>query len=96
MADFNLDEFKKIVFSHLDSSVYKAFIFGSRATGTNRKYSDIDLGIVARTKVPTTTMFDLEDEFDQSNLPFKVDVVDFNNVSENFKKVALKNVLYLN
>ncbi|EKE06426.1 MAG: hypothetical protein ACD_19C00014G0040 [uncultured bacterium] len=96
MADFNLDEFKKLVFRHLDDSIYRAFIFGSRATGTNRKYSDLDLGIIAKTKVPTSKIFDLENEFDQSNLPYKVDVVDFNNVSENFKKVAMKKVLYLN
>lgn len=96
MADFNLDEFKKMVFKHIDPKGAKVFIFGSRAAGTNRKYSDIDLGIMAKNAVPTLIKFDLEEEFDNSDLPYKVDIVDFSKVSDNFRKVALKNVLYLN
>ncbi len=96
MSDFNLDEFKKTVFKYIDPKSSKVFIFGSRATGTNRKFSDIDLGIEPKSELPIMTKIDLEDEFDQSDLPYRVDIVDFNNVSENFKKVAMKKVLYLN
>lgn len=96
MSDFNLDEFKNMVFEHLDSKKVKVFIFGSRATGTNRMYSDIDLGLQSESEIPFMKKINLEDEFENSNLPYKVDVVDFSKVAEGFKKVAMQKVIYLN
>lgn len=87
--------FTKIVFSHLKPSEAKVFIFGSRATGKNRKYSDVDLGILSKSEIPVTTKFDLEEEFDQSDLPYRVDIVDFSKVSDKFKEVAMRNIIYL-
>lgn len=85
----------KIVFRHIKPGDAKVFIFGSRATGKNRKYSDVDLGILSKFEIPVTTKFDLEEDFDQSNLPYRVDVVDFSKVSDNFKEVAMRNIIYL-
>ena len=96
MDDKLIKEIKKTVFRHLDPTKVKAFVFGSRASGKNRKYSDVDLGIMAKTAIPTIVKFDLEEEFENSNLPYRVDVVDFSKVSDNFKKVALNNVVNLN
>ncbi len=87
---------KEMVFKYLDPLEVKAFIFGSRAIRKNRNYSDIDLGFVSKSKIPIMVIMDLEEEFDRSNLPFKVDLVDFASVSDDFKKNALKKVVYLN
>ena len=38
-------EIKKLIFQFLDSKKHKAFIFGSRAVGKAKKYSDYDIGI---------------------------------------------------
>lgn len=86
---------KTTLAKHLDTKEYKAFIFGSHVIGNNRRWSDIDIGIEGRTKLPPSTYFDLADAFEESNLPYKVDLVDFTQVTDKFKTVALKNTLYL-
>lgn len=96
MNDDLINNIKNITFKFLDPNDYKVFIFGSRALGINRKFSDIDLGIISKTELPTNLKFNLEEAFDDSDLPYKVDIVDFSKVAENFKEVAMKKVIYLN
>lgn len=91
-----LSQLKSIVFKNIDPKMSKVFIFGSRATGTNRKYSDIDLGLQSESEIPFMAKIKLEDEFENSNLPYKVDVVDFSKVAESFRKVAMQKMIYLN
>jgi len=90
------NEIKSIIFRYLDPTETKAFLFGSRATGINVKFSDIDLGFESDKKIPYRVVSDIEEEFENSNLPYSVDVVDFSKVSNNFKAVAMKNIIYLN
>lgn len=85
---------KEIVFSKLDQTKYSVFIFGSRSIGTNEKFSDIDIGIEGP-KIPAMMKIDLEDAFETSNLPYRVDIVDFSTVSEKFKQVAKQSIIAL-
>ena len=62
-------------------------VFGSRATGTAKPFSDLDLVIMGDEPLPVTTMRILRDAFDDSDLPFQVDLVDWAGVSEEFRKV---------
>ena len=90
------NEIKDIVFKYLDSSNTKAFMFGSRVTGTNSKFSDIDLGLESNAVIPYELVLNIEEEFTNSNIHYSVDVVDFSKVSDKFKTVAKQNVMYLN
>lgn len=87
---------KKILFQFLDSQKDKAFIFGSWAVGNARKFSDIDIGVQSSRQIPNDVFSDLEEAFEESDLPYIVEVVDFNTVSEKFKMVASQKVIYLN
>ena len=62
-------------------------VFGSRITGKAKPYSDIDLAIVGKQKIPKPILYNLKDDFEESNLPFRVDVLDWHAISEEFKKV---------
>lgn len=66
------------------------FFFGSRVRGDSGSRSDIDLGILGKKKIPAGVKLSLEEDLE--NLPFfyKIDLVDFNDVSPKFKKEALK------
>lgn len=86
---------KKIVFKYLDPHDYSVFIFGSRASGQQKKYSDIDLGIESKKPVKSSTIIAMQQEFEDSDLPFTVDIVDFTKVSERFKKVAKQRMITL-
>jgi len=61
--------------------------FGSRVNGTNREYSDLDLAIVGEEKLGISVLGDVQEAFMESTIPFRVDVLDYNAVSEKFRKV---------
>ena len=77
-------------FINLDK--HKAFIFGSFATSKFGRTSDIDIGIEGE-KLPDDVYFNLVSAFEESDLPYVVDVVEFRDVSEDFKKVAKKEII---
>lgn len=54
----------------------EAWVFGSRATGRERPYSDLDILISSPTPLDWRARADLQDAFEASNLPFRVDVVE--------------------
>ena len=54
-------------------------LFGSRAKGTSNTGSDIDLAIM--NSVESKVMRKLNNEFEESSLPYKVDLVDYNSIT---------------
>lgn len=86
---------KSVINKHLDPEQNPAFIFGSRAQQTSQRFSDYDIGIKGE-KLDPETYFNLISEFEESDLPYTVDVVEFRDVSDAFKKIALKNIIPLN
>ncbi|RNC69212.1 MAG: nucleotidyltransferase domain-containing protein [Desulfuromonadales bacterium] len=62
-------------------------MFGSRVRGTARKYSDIDLAIVGDGPLPDRTVAGLKEAFSESDIPYRVDVVDWRTISPEFRKV---------
>lgn len=94
MIDKTLTEQVKIIlFRFIDPDEYTCFIFGSRAEGTNEKYSDIDIGIEGKKPLSAKTHIELEEAFEESDLPYRVDVVDFSTVSDKFKTVAKQHTI---
>ncbi len=89
--NFNKTEkqIKNIIFQHLDPEKYQVFIFGSRVTGKAAKYSDYDIGILGKNRLPSATKVYIEESLEESNIPYKIDIVDFTLVSPEFKKIAL-------
>ena len=65
----------------------EVWAFGSRARGNAKKYSDLDLAVVSQTPLGLVGMAALADAFSQSDLPYKVDVVDWAQASDRFRKI---------
>lgn len=82
---------RQIINKFLPENSYQVFIFGSRVLGNNRKFSDIDLGINGPKPLTAKEYLNIKEAFDQSDLPYRVDLVDFMNVSDKFKQVSLLN-----
>ena len=85
-------QIREIVFKFLNPKEYKVFIFGSRATGKAKKFSDYDIGILGKKPVPGEKMALTEEAFEESDLPFKIEVVDFSLVSSKFQNIALSKI----
>lgn len=76
----------EILKDNLEEGTY-VFAFGSRANWTAKQSSDLDLAIDGfGVKLDKKIKSNLEDAFEESDLPYKVDVVDLNSVSESFRE----------
>lgn len=62
-----------------------AFLFGSRITSKVKNFSDIDL--LYFEEIPNDIIIKLEEEFEESDLPYKVDLVNYNKCDDNFKRI---------
>ncbi len=65
-------------------------LFGSRARGDYAKTSDIDIGILPKGKINKKKLILLREKLENSNIPYKVDVVDLSQTSREFRVKALK------
>lgn len=74
----------EIVKNVLKKYPYKFYAFGSRVNGTPRKFSDLDICFFD--EIPWNIQAHLDNDFEESDLPYKVDVVNWNTIDESFKK----------
>ncbi|MDY0269716.1 nucleotidyltransferase family protein [Trichloromonas sp.] len=65
----------------------KVWAFGSRVRGGSRPYSDLDLAIEGRQPLSFEEMADLTAAFDEADLAFKVDLVDWATVGPSFRRI---------
>ena len=63
------------------------WVFGSRATGKSKKYSDLDLCVKANQALGLDLISAMAEDFSESDLPWKVDIVDWFSVSDSFKAI---------
>ncbi len=66
---------------------YEVWAFGSRAKWTAKPYSDLDLVIISDRALPLDVRAALRNDFSESDLPWKVDVVDWATTSQAFREI---------
>jgi len=69
---------------------YEVWAFGSRAKWTAKPYSDLDLAVLTDQPLPLNTSANLSDAFSESDLPWKVDVVDWATTRESFRNIIAR------
>jgi predicted nucleotidyltransferase len=91
----DLAEIKRILARNLPPGA-QVFAFGSRVHGRNLKpYSDLDLCLRWNAQIPPDVMTKLGTEFEDSRLPFKVDVIDWAAISPEFKDAISADLEFL-
>ncbi|WP_025270323.1 nucleotidyltransferase domain-containing protein [Hippea sp. KM1] len=83
-----VEELKAFLKEYFETDEVDLFLFGSRARGDDNKFSDVDLGIYKKKDVDLKISL-LREILENSNLPFKVDIVVLNN-NEKFRDVVSK------
>jgi len=81
----HLQTIKRILAEHVPDCEVRAF--GSRVVGKVKSYSDLDLTVVCQEDLSAERLRHLKEAFEESDLPFRVDVLDWNRISESFCKV---------
>ena len=71
------------------------WVFGSRVTGRAWRYSDLDLAIDAGRMLTLDETASLAEDFDESDLPYRVDIVDWHAIDDRFRRVIEKERLPL-
>jgi uncharacterized protein len=77
---------QEILSQHLPLGT-QVFVFGSRAGGRAKPLSDLDLSLEAPHPLPLAALASLAEAFDESPLPWKVDLVERASVSQAFGKI---------
>ena len=77
---------RDILAEHLPPEA-RVWVFGSRATGRAWRYSDLDLAIDAGRRLTLDETAILREAFSESDLPYRVDVVDWQSVDEHFRGI---------
>ncbi|MGH7113911.1 MAG: nucleotidyltransferase family protein [Stellaceae bacterium] len=72
-----------------------AWVFGSRATGRARRYSDLDLAIDAGRPLTLDETARLAEAFRDSDLPYRVDLVDWRGIGDHFRRAIAADRLRL-
>ena len=65
-----------------------AWLYGSRAKGEARPKSDLDMVVFADSS-QSRSVYDLKEAFEESNLPFRVDVFVWDSMPERFRERVL-------
>jgi uncharacterized protein len=62
--------------------------FGSRVVGNAKPYSDLDLALVSERPIAVETLARLSLEFEESELPFRVDLVELRATTPAFRTIV--------
>lgn len=65
--------------------------FGSRVSGRAKPYSDLDLALLGPARLPLERLAALREAFAESELPIRVDLVDWHALSETFRTIIAAN-----
>ena len=65
----------------------EVWAFGSRARHTAKKFSDLDLAVMGESPLGLSLQAAMNEAFQESALPFKVDLVDWASITPAFRQV---------
>jgi predicted nucleotidyltransferase len=87
MSSENWALIEELLVKPLKSLGLRVWIFGSRARGNQREFSDVDIlyEIPKGVKLPPGFLFLLKDKLEDSRLPYKVDLVDHTAVAQSYR-----------
>jgi type I restriction enzyme S subunit len=69
--------------------------FGSRAKWTAKPASDLDLAILGETPLPVAAIAAMKDAFEESSLPFNVDLIDWATTKDAFRQIIRRDQVLL-
>jgi predicted nucleotidyltransferase len=89
-------EIRKIIGRYLDLRRCRIFFFGSRVAGSHSERSDIDIGIQGPKEISGAIMVEIRDEIDKLPTLYRFDILDFGNVTTEFREAAMRHCEYVN
>lgn len=89
-----LEEIKQRVLEIFAEEDISIALFGSMAGGSMTTGSDVDVALIPRPSVDRRKLALLRETLEESNVPYVVEIVDFSEVSAEFREHALSKVIW--
>lgn len=83
----------RIIEEHIPE--FEIWVFGSRAAGTTKKFADLDLAIINSEPLPAPRATQLAMAFAESDLPMKVDILEWATTSDEFRQIVAQSKIVL-
>jgi predicted nucleotidyltransferase len=83
---------KHILALHLPKNA-KVWLFGSRVSDKIKPFSDVDLLLDVGSQLSSNILINLAEEFDESDLAYKVDLVDKHSIEKSFSELISKEAI---
>lgn len=90
VAEKAMEEVRQIFREVLGEGRVTVYLFGSWARGSASSLSDIDVAIEARIPLAPGTLARLRERLEESHVPYRVDVVDLNDLEPDFRQKILR------
>lgn len=74
--DADLSAAHAIIRAHIPEALADLYLFGSRARGDARRWSDIDVAVVPKRPLPTGLLAETREDLENSSILLNVDLVD--------------------
>jgi uncharacterized protein len=90
MTEEHFELLKRLVILPLIERGAKVWIFGSRANGKFKEFSDVDIlfEFDADAEKPKGLIFKIKDDLEESRFPYKLDLVDRSSLAESYRAVV--------
>lgn len=86
LTEAEIMQVRAILAAHLPPGITVS-VFGSRAKGRPKPWSDLDLALEGPAPLPLEVIAELAEAFDESDLPWKVDLVDYKLATRSFQSI---------
>lgn len=87
MAKLNVTKEHFVIISDILKDIEGVRVFGSRLNGNNKEFSDLDVCIKQDSALAGHQVEFLKERFEKSDLPFKVDLVDYYTLNSSFQEI---------
>jgi len=88
-----LNKIHKVLKNNLWEKDYEFFLYGSRAKWDFFFRSDYDIWVLWKKKIKDSIKYQIKQDFE--DIPALIDFTDFSDVSEDFKKNAMKDLIII-
>lgn len=93
--DEDLERVRQLVIGGLEGRPARVYLFGSRATGSAHRTSDIDVAVWPLTDLPAGTLSIIRETLFETTIPYTVDLVDLRDTDAAFRaRVMAEGVLW--
>lgn len=79
---------KTILSKHLSGTGTTVYVFESRTTFKAKKFSDLDICLYRQDKLSSDIIWALKNDFEESNFPYFVDIVNYDDCDPTFQKIT--------